>query len=355
MRQSLTASAMRYLAALAGTVIVCLVAAFMFNALVDPLWYFSGNRFGPVNYAFNERLSKVNLIAGHESEYDCVIFGDSRVTLLPAAAIKGYKCFNFAFSAGEINEFVPYASWLKERGLNPRLVIVGVSAGNFRKRSPSYNIPDFIREDRDPTPAVIKYLSLDVVAMSWRTLFGTTPIDRIYSYDFECQVAVTTQYDPRKPIRDLRSGPFDAREPLQQYKDLRAIYPDANFVGYAPPISAWAIADYATINWLESYTKALLDAATVFDRFIDASVPSPVTINPANTYDGTHYSSDVNTEIAVELFADDVSPALDLKAMSLNDMLKHYRERLDKYSSEIAAGAAAPMDGTSPAKGLPVR
>ena len=355
MRQSLTASAMRYLATLTTTVVVCLVAAFTFNALVDPLWYFLGNRFGPVNFAFNERLSKVNLIASHESEYDCVIFGDSRVTLLPAAAIKGYKCFNFAFSAGEINEFVPYASWLKERGLNPKLVIVGVSAGNFRKRSPSYNIPDFITEGRDPTPAVIKYLSLDVIAMSWHTLFGTTPIDRIYGHDFECQVAVTTHYDPRKPIRDLHSGPFDAREPLEQYKALRAIYPAAEFIGYTPPISSWAIADYAKINWLESYTKALSDAATVFDRFIDASVPSPVTINPANTYDGTHYSSDVNAEIAKTLFADDVSPALNLKAMSWSEMLKRYRERLNTYSNEIAAGEVAPTDGTSPAKGLPVQ
>jgi len=346
---------MRYLAVLTATVVVCLAAAFTLNALVDPLWYYSGNRFKPVNFAFNERLSKVNLIAGHENDYDCVIFGDSRVTLLPTAAIKGHKCFNFAFSAGEINEFVPFAKWLKERGLSPKLVIVGVSAGNFRKRNPTYNIPDFIKTDSDPAPAYIKYLSLDVIAMSWRTLFGTTPIDRIYSRDFECLVAVTTPYDPHKPIRDLHSGPFDAREPLEQYKSLRAIYPDAEFVGYAPPISAWAIADYAKINWLESYTKALSDAAIVFDRFIDASVPSPITINPANTYDGTHYSSDVNKEIAAKLFAEDVSPALNLKSLSWSEMLESYRKRLNTYSDAIVAGEVAPPDDVSPATGLPAQ
>ncbi|MGV8996017.1 MAG: hypothetical protein ACOH12_03615 [Parvibaculaceae bacterium] len=346
---------MRYLAILTATVITCLAVAFTFNAVVDPLWYFSGNRIAPVNFAFNERISKVNLIAGHESEYDCVIFGDSRVTLLPASAVKGYKCFNFAFSAGEINEFVPFASWLKERGLNPKLVIVGVSAGNFRKRNPTYNIPDFIRDDRNPIPAIIKYLSLDVVGMSWRTLFGTTPIDRVYSRDFQCLVAVTTPYDPHKPIRDLHSGPFDAREPLEQYKTLRSTFPSAKFVGYAPPISAWAIADYAKINWLESYTKAITDAATVFDRFIDASVPSDITIDPANTYDGTHYSRDVNEVIATKLFTDDISPALDVKSLSWNQMMAIYRQRLNTYSGAIAAGVAEPRAVVSPSKDLPAQ
>jgi hypothetical protein len=333
---------MRYLAMLAATTTACLAVALVFNSLVDPLWYFSGNRFGPVNYAFNERLSKSNLISGHEREYDCVIFGDSRVTLLPEQEITGYRCFNFAFSSGVVSEFIDYAQWLKMRGLSPRLVIVGVSAGDFRKRKMPHNVPDFVMKGKNPPSPLLEYLSLDVLGMSWRSLFGTSPIDRNYDRDFRCQVAVTTPYNPAKPIRDLYSGPFDDREPLTLYGRLRSIFPQARFVGYAPPLSAWAIAEYERIGWLPSYTRAFDDASTVFDRFVDYSPPSALTMDPGNTYDGTHYSEKVNSIIAASLPDRQARMGLDLTALTNAQILEVYRRRLREYSSALAAGAGGP-------------
>ena len=171
--------------------------------------------------------------------------------------------------------------------------------------------------------------------MSWRTLFGSSPIDRFYDAKFQCKVAVTTHYDPRKPIRDLHAGPFDNRAPLAQYQALRDIFPDAQFVGYTPPISAFAILDYEKIDWLQSYTGALVDAAAIFDRFWDASIPSPITVKPANTYDGTHYSSDVNARIAEGLLSDLAPYAIDLKHMTTVEATNAYRARLGKYHDEM--------------------
>jgi hypothetical protein len=164
---------------------------------------------------------------------------------------------------------------------------------------------------------------------------------------------VTSHYDPAKPIRDVHAGPFNERAPLESYEALRLIFPDARFIGYAPPISAWAIADYQSIDWLPSYTRALSDAAQVFDRFIDASVPSHITIDPANTYDGTHYSSTVNAEIASYLTEGDVAPSLNLKAMTAEEMLAVYRERLNRYADALAARADAQPDAQDQAAGLP--
>tara|TARA_R110002124_G_scaffold80273_4_gene212601 strand:+ start:577 stop:1602 length:1026 start_codon:yes stop_codon:yes gene_type:complete len=340
MRTPLAQSAMRYLITMGLTAALCCLAVLTFNATVDPLWYFSGNRVTPVNFAFNERLSKANLIAGHENDYDCVIFGDSRVTLLPEDDIKGYHCFNFAISAGAISEFVDYAKWLKGRGFNPRLVIVGVSAGDFRERKAPRNVPDFVKEGGDATSPYIKYLSLDVLSMSWRTLFGKSPIDRVYDRHFQSVVAVSDTYDPKTPIRDVHAGPFDNREPMKKYRELRGLFPDAKFVGYTPPISAWAIADYENIHWLESYTGAIHDVSDVFDRYIDASIPSPATLDPANTYDGTHYARRVNAAVAALLVSGSVEPSLDVKSMSTSDMLKLYRQRLKTFAPELAKSLA---------------
>lgn len=355
MRTSLTNSAMRYLITMGLTAVLCCLAVLAFNSTVDPLWYFSGNRIKPINFAFNERLSKANLIAGHESDYDCVIFGDSRVTLLPEGDIKGYHCFNFAISAGAIGEFVDYAKWLKGRGFKPRLVIVGVSAGDFRARKAPRNVPDFIKDGGNATSPYIKYLSLDVLGMSWRTLFGTSPIDRVYDREFQSVVAVTSIYDPKKPIRDIHAGPFDNRAPIGTYRELRGIFPDAKFVGYTPPISAWAIADYENIHWLESYTRAIHDVSKIFDRFIDASIPSAATLNPANTYDGTHYARSVNASIAASLVDGPVEPLLDVRSMSSASMLSVYRQRLRRFSKELALGQEMPSGSTPEASGPPAR
>lgn len=338
----MSASATSYLFALFGTLALCCALALTFNALVDPLWYFGGNKLGPINYAFNERLSKPNLIAGHEDEYDCVIFGDSRVTLLPEHRIEGYRCFNFAFSSGVAPEFVDYAEWLKARGFSPKLVVVGLSAGDFRSIPQAHNTPAFIREKSPPESPYLAYLSLDVLAMSWRTLFGTSPLDRVYDSDFRCRAASLQRlYDPRVPIRDLRSGPFDNRKPIATYRMLKAVFPDARFVGYASPLSAWAIAEYARMGWLESYTRALHDASEVFDRFTDYSIPSAMTADPAMTYDGTHYSPTANEAIARTLTGGHAEEALDLKSISADEMTATYRARLARYDETLRRGLAA--------------
>lgn len=321
-----------YLAALAATVLACAAAVFAVNAAVDPMWYFGGNRLGSINYAFNERLSKLNLFLDRSENYDCVIFGDSRVTLLPEQVIEGYRCFNFAFSAGKAEEAVAYARYIKDRGFAPRLVIMGVPAAAFRARIGSTNIPDFIRSGDDPKPALLTYLSFDALFMSWRTLFGTSPLDRVYTPDFECRIAPGAPvYDPAKPVPDMMAGRFTATERVSFYEEMREIFPQAELVGYVPPISAWAIDAYDEAGWLPDYVRAIHTAAAKFDKFRDFGIPSALTINVDNTYDGTHYSEPANRVIAEALLTPGKGEALDLKEMTVEEVLASYRQRLAQY------------------------
>ncbi len=328
-----------YLAAIAATVFACAVLVFSVNAAVDPMWYFGGNKLGTVNYAFNERLSKVNLFEANEGEYDCVIFGDSRVTLLPQDEIEGYRCFNFAFSAGKAEEAVAYARYLRGNGFSPALVIMGVPGAAFRERIGGANVPSFIREEAAPKSAYLTYLSFDALSMSEQTLFGESPLDRVYTRDFKCRVAPgAPEYDPSVPIRDLMAGQFTGSHRVKFYDELREIFPEAEFAGYVPPISAWAIDAYEKAGWLEDYVKVLYLASEKFDRFVDFGVPSSLTINTANTYDGTHYSEPTNSVIATSLLADEHGDALDLKRLSAKEMLSIYRKRLERYRPELEAG-----------------
>lgn len=325
-----------YLATLFVTVVA--VAAFVFgiNFAVDPMWYWGGNKIGSINYAFNERLSKVNRFLATKDDYNCLIFGDSRVTLLPEREIEKYRCFNFAFSAGKAEEAVAYARYIRAAGFEPDLVIVGVAATAFREHIGMANIPDFIRKMGKPASPYYTYLSLDAGSMSSRTLFGSSPLDRVYDLDFGCHVAPgAPAYDPRKPIRDLMIGKFNALHRVSFYDDMRGIFPDAELVGYVPPISAWAMRAYAEAGWLEDYVTVLHLASTKFDRFIDYGIPSDLTVDTSNTYDGTHYSEAANSAIADTLLSGGSEDSLDVKKISRADMLDLYHQRLERYRPVI--------------------
>lgn len=328
-----------YFAALVATVLACAGAVFAVNAAVDPMWYFGGNKVGSVNYAFNERLSKMNLFLSRQDEYDCVIFGDSRATLLPAHWIEGHRCFNFAFSAGKAEEAVAYARYIADRGFRPKLVIMGVPASAFRDKIGGAVIPPFIRELDEPKPALIAYLSFDALSMSLRTLVGSSPLDRIYTLDFECRVAPgAPDYDPAKPIPDMMAGRFTATHRVKFYDDMRSIFPEAKLVGYVPPVSAWAVAGYEKAGWLPEYVAALHLASEKFNRFVDFGIPSSITIDTRNTYDGTHYSVEANRIVAETLLRSDQADALDVKRFDAEAMLAIYRERLNSYRDELTAG-----------------
>jgi hypothetical protein len=79
----LTAAARVYGGWLAATAGVILAACFAVNCLVDPLWYLGGNVLTAVNYPFNKRMATMIRLLPRLNDYDCVIFGTSRASLLP--------------------------------------------------------------------------------------------------------------------------------------------------------------------------------------------------------------------------------------------------------------------------------
>src|ERR1700756_714089 len=109
---------------LLATVGLIVAACFVVNCLVDPLWYLRGNVLTGINYPFNERLATIVRFLPRLAEYDCVIFGTSRSSLLPEEKIEGYRCYNLSVSEGTAPEYLRYAKYLRDRGYMPRLMIV---------------------------------------------------------------------------------------------------------------------------------------------------------------------------------------------------------------------------------------
>lgn len=327
-------ASVRYLTALVVTVVAITGTTLAINLTIDPLHYFGGNAKLAHATRFDERRQKLYHLLAKQDQYDCVIFGSSRTILLPTHLLKGHKCFNLAFSAGRIGEFLYYAKYLRDRGFRPALVITGVDDFDFETVG-GWEVPKFVKKDEEPRSPFLVYASLDGLKRSWDAVKARGPHDWVCTIDFDCRIPRPLKtYHP--DTRDRSAGPFKP-EVAKLYGKLRRYFPEARFVGYVPPISAWRIEDMADSRQLKAYLTGLKRTARYFDRFIDFSVVTKMTANPNNTPDGSHYAYRVNRVVGRHVLSGNPGPGLDVKKMSLSQLVAAHRSALRGFHEDLVA------------------
>jgi hypothetical protein len=341
-----------FIGALLATAGVIVASCFAVNCLVDPLWYLRGNVLTEINYPFNERLSKLIRFLPRMNDYDCMIFGTSRATLLPEEQAKGYRCFNMAVSDGQASEHLLFADYLRQRGFAPRLIIVDIRRGELIGPAVPGDVPDFVRTGEAAPSIFATYLSLDALDFSIRTLRGDAPHHRYYDKDFRARLEVRSKkhyYNPAVPIKPS-PPPNDVHpERAEAYIQLRQKFPMARAIAYLPPESAWRVAAFSLTDGFDAYLGAIGKIAAVYDQFLDFSVPSPLTLSkdPKDTYDGSHYSRKANELVLTALLSDRQDAALDWRGRDAATLIPVYRDRLADFmttTSRAEAGAAHPAE-----------
>jgi hypothetical protein len=307
------------------------------NWLIDPLWYSHGNILTGKNFTFNERITKTNVFLRTKDKvnYNCIILGSSRVTALRPSEFQDAQCFNYALKGAEIPDFVNYANFLQEQGIQPKIVYIGVDGMNFVEKERTEQEPLAIETLATKSP-LQAYLSSDVLLFSAMTLLGLSPDPGGYydqnfeAMDFENPPTYTPEfYKPLEPQRcDLSS--------VETFANLRQVFPQAKFVGYVPPISAWSmINDTYGRNLMDCYLLGYHQLAQSYDAMYDFTAPSAVTKNPSNTFDGSHFSVTVNNKIAAVLQGktnEDFGIRLDQH--SFDEYRKIYRQKLYDFLAE---------------------
>jgi len=332
------AAVWQYLAILAAVVAVLTALCLGANVLIDPLWYFRGNRITGVNYAFNERVAKLNQLLPRLAEYDCVMFGSSTTTLVPLPHIAGRRCFNLGFSGGLVTEFLVYAKYLRARGFEPKVLIVGVDGFDFEGPALKLNAPGFVKTGDDPPPVWKSYLSVDAFMFSLRTVLGHFPNRRLYDRDFRCHIiARRTPYQAPATLEPQAQPPEIHPERADLYAELRRVFPEARALAFVAPNAAWSIAQYKIDGLLDAYLEGLRRTAASFDTFLDFSIPSEITVSTTNTYDGVHFDDKVNDHIAAALVSGDATPGIDWKRESTPAIKAAYEERIDRHVTKLLA------------------
>ena len=336
-----------FIGALLATAGVIVEACFAVNCLVDPLWYLGGNVLTEINHPFNERLAKLIRFLPRMSDYDCMIFGTSRATLLPEEKAEGYRCFNMAVSDGQASEYLVFADYLRQRGFAPKLIIVDIRRSELIGPTVPADVPDFVRTGEAAPSIFATYLSLDALDFSIRTLRGDAPHHRYYDKDFRARLEVRSKkhyYNPAVTIKPS-PPPNDVHpERAEAYIQLREKFPMARAIAYLPPESAWRIAAFSLTDGFDAYLGAIGKIAAAYDQFLDFSVPSPLTLSkdPKDTYDGSHYSRKANEPVLAALLADRQDAAIDWRGRDAATLIPVYRDRLADFmatTSRAEAGA----------------
>ena len=148
---------------------------------------------------------------------------------------------------------------------------------------------------------------------------------------FEPPSCVQRRADPR---------PFDT-ERLRPYRQIAERFETARSWAYVPPISVWDVAPSAFDGSLASYLRVMQQAAKHFDRLIDFSLPSRLTAQTAQTYDGEHYREPVQQRIAQTLRGEGQSDfGIDVASP---DYAQRYREQLADWIRRLQIEAGPPL------------
>ena len=307
------------------------------NWLIDPLWYSHGNILTGKNFAFNERITKTNLFlrTNKQENYDCIILGSSRVTTLKASELDRHNCFNYALKGAEIPDFVSYANFLQEQNVDPKVVYIGIDGFNFvekeRKEQPPIAIDSL--QTKSPLQA---YLSADVLLFSAMTLLGVSPDPASY-YDrnFEPVDTIDPPVYNAKFYKPAGLQKCDLTS-VETFASLKEFFPNAKFVGYVPPRSAWSMVnDTYGRGLMDCYLTAFHQLSQHYDEMYDFSIPSAVTKNPDNTFDGSHYSVITNNQIAKILQGEaDSNFGIRVDNYSFDDYRHTYRQSLRSFLAE---------------------
>ncbi len=316
------------------TVAIILLPILTVNLVVDPLWYLDGNSLFDRNYPYNERYSKTNHFLKDPRSYDCIVFGSSRTTLLDAQKIKDHTCFNYSFSRATHEEYSAFAQFVKAQGVRPLLVVVGVDNYNFTNEDFPSSIPKFVQELERAPQMLASYLSFNSLKFSLLTLSRKLENERYYDSEFRCRVIADA--GPFQPAKTVRTRTLDRFLPLTDVNPdnaatlagLRQVFPQARFVGYIPPINAYYVANLKLLGLLESHLETMYQVAGIFDEFYDFTIPSPITRDTTNTYDGHHYYPEINDLVAASLSGD--PPVFGMSVHHLSE-----REYRSKYQAEV--------------------
>jgi len=296
--------------------ITILVIIGSLNFIVDPLWSFKHSNFlNQVQYPFNEREQKTNLLTFNDNLYDTLIIGPSRTTYINQNDFIGYNAFNYAAAGMHPIEFSSYINYAKSKMKSEfKYIIMEIypmvcteeEIKNFYKNT-KYEPPEnFIKRSNEKFYRFRISLSIDTLMYSTINVISSFKPSNIFNF------GGTRLYDRNnvawviKPSNETIDGfikDYINIAKKREKKDLnknqmKYIYqkivkenPNTTFIVFMPPMpSPSLMADIKYDNGYELIKQTITDAIDVFGHIYFFMTINNISKNYHDNFkDSTHF------------------------------------------------------------------
>ena len=293
------------------------------------------------NFTFNERISKSVWLDRNQSNFDCLILGSSRTTLIDVRDIPKYRCFNYSVGGGSLADSLHLARFAGQKITSLTTVFVSVDDFNWiRSSALDLSKPSPFSLDIQAKLSPFKYyFGLSALGMSVRTLLDSPPTPRYYARDFSIQVRADAPRladgKPREALAVPHLSDAQIKKNVSVVSDaiegIRAIFPRCRLVGFVPFTFKGIITANLDEIGVDRYMEAQSLIASSFDDFYDFSIVSNVTTDPSSTYDGSHFFPNVNAVLIRQMVLQeesDISMRINTGTRLMPDFFSRYRARL---------------------------
>lgn len=336
----------KYLAILLGTVLCLLAGIVAFNALIDPLWFFSHqNRWNENQVGFDERQQKTNRVLFGGFDYDGVLLGSSRSTYIDQRHFTGQRIFNFAVSGMRPAEYPGYLRFVREvRGRPVSTVAIGIDffASSSHYASGASNPEHYFDMARRPFYRAEMLIAADTFKKSKESILSAHKDCDCYSREnikHLRRVSPTEHQDLlRKDLAHFhtlyKDYAYDDNLP-SLWKQLRIQNPETRFIIFTTPISAPLFRELVAAGRLSDVRRWLGDAIEVFGEVTDFMGVNSVTIDDQRYQDGSHFYPETGRLIVERLQNEKGVPA-DFGVRVTASNLNSHLAALSRQSKAVA-------------------
>lgn len=341
----------RYLASLLIVTLSVLGVVASYNALIDPLWFFSHeNRWNGNQVGFDERQQKTNRALFGTFDYDAILLGSSRSTYINQRQFTGVRTFNFAVSGMRPVEYPAYLQFSQQlRGKPLAQAVIGLDffASSRNYSSGAANPEQYFSTARRPFYRAEMLLSVDTLKKSKES---------VASRDKECDC-----YD-RSNAKHLRRVSMEEHQELVQkdlahfrklygdyvyderlpslWQQLKSENPGTQFVIFTTPVSAALFGELVKAGRLPELERWLRDAVNAFGELTDFMGVNSITIQDQRYQDASHFYPATGDLIARRLSGSTANVPKDFG-------IRVTAENLDMHIAQLRKQAAALLSSGS--------
>jgi hypothetical protein len=322
----------KYLALVAASAFLLLALELGFNCLVDPLYFFKGDLIRHRSHPYDDRIATIARYRKNPGQYDCIILGSSRTTFLDPHSIKNHRCANFATVGAGADAVLTYADYIKNvMDIHPGIVIIGVDG--FRDDASRAGLPDFVKSKESLPSLFYYYSSLEVFIFSLKhTLFPEDYqifADRNFRKHQTTALINSNKFAKENKVSIIMGGNNTPGMRFQRdYQSLRNLFPDARLIGFIPPIAPGPIYTAYNRSGLNGFFNTAYAFSSAFDDFYDFSVPSSVSTDLGQTYDGNHYTAETYDIISDVIFKKQPNFGIHVTGLTLPQYEFKYIEKM---------------------------